>query len=141
MARRKSSKALFSGSGKTRVVVHEDGISEFLEMNPSVKAQLMGVAEQVAAKAQSTASRAEEGAGGRITGYASAGFSVVWEARGGKRPRVNIVSNADKKTFLAAHFHSQLRDGVAHLRAALYSVAPGKHKTFSGKYKYKRGNR
>jgi hypothetical protein len=129
---------LFSSNGSTRVVVHEDGIADFLEMNPGVKAQLMGVAEQVAAKAQATASSAEEGSGGRITGYSAAGFSVEWESRGGKRPRVNIRSNADKKTFLAAHFHSQKRDGVGHLRAALYAIAPGTHKIFSGNYKYKR---
>lgn len=129
---------LFGGS--TRVIVHEDGIADFLEMNPAVKAQLMGVAEQVATEAQRTASSAENGDGGRISGYASAGFSVEWESRGGKRPRVNIKSNADKKTFLAAHFHTQKRDGVAHLRAALYKVAPGTHKIFGGKYKYNRWN-
>jgi len=140
MARR-SSKQLFNNSGNSRVVVHEQGISDFLEMNPSVKQQLLDVAEQVASEAQSTASSAEEGAGGRIDGYASAGFTVEWESRGGKRPRVIIKSNADRKTVLAAHFHTQLRDGVGHLRAALYKVAPGTHKLFSGKYKYKRGSR
>lgn len=103
-----------------KVTVHEQGIADLLEANPAIRAQLMGVAEGVAAEAQRTASAAEEGSGGRITGYADAGFSVQWEARGGKRPRVNVVSNADKKTFMAAHFHTQKRDGIAHLRAALY---------------------
>lgn len=128
-------KSLFSASGKTRVVVHEEGIADFLEMNPAIREDMLGVAQQVANEAQRTASRAEEGAGGRIDGYAAAGFSVVWEARGGKRPRVNIVSNAPQKTFLAAHFHTQLRDGVGHLRAALYAIAPGNHKIFTGKYR------
>lgn len=122
MARRKSSKALFSSSGATRVIVHEEGISAFLEMNPSVRAKLIGVAEQVAAEARATASSAEEGSGGTIDGYAAAGFSVEWQERGGKRPRVNVVSNADSETATAAHFHTQIRDGVAHLRAALHSV-------------------
>jgi hypothetical protein len=108
---------------KSRVVVHEEGIADFLEMNPAVKAQLMGVADAVAAEAQATADRAQKGSGGRISGYAEAGFSVEWEERGGKRPRVNVVSNADPKTALAAHFYTQKRDGVAHLRAALYKLS------------------
>jgi hypothetical protein len=103
-----------------RVTVHEEGIADFLRSNPAIRAQLVGVASSVAAEAQATADRAEEGSGGRISGYADAGFSVQWEGRGGKRPRVNVVSNADTKTFLAAHFHTMKRDGVAHLRAALY---------------------
>ncbi len=103
-----------------RVVVHEEGISSLLVKNPALRAQLMGVASQVASEAQATADRAEEGSGGRISGYADAGFSVEWQVRGGKRPRINVVSNADTKTFLAAHFHTMKRDGVAHLRAALY---------------------
>lgn len=104
----------------SKVIVHEEGIAAFLEENPAVKAQLMGVAGSVAAEAQATADSAQKGPGGRIDGYAEAGFSVEWEARGGKRPRVNVVSNADPKTALAVHFYTQKRDGVAHLRAALY---------------------
>ena len=79
----------------------------------------MDIANSVQGEAQATASSAEEGPGGTITGYASAGFSVVYEARG-KRPRVLIKSNADSATITAAHFHTQKRDGIAHLRAALY---------------------
>lgn len=105
---------------RVKVTVHEEGISEFLETNPAIKAQMLGVASSVAAEAQATADKAQEGSGGRISGYAEAGFSVQWESRGGKRPRVNVISNADTKTFLAAHFHTMKRDGVAHLRAALY---------------------
>lgn len=137
MARRnagKTPKQLYKGTA-SKVVVHEEGISAFLQMNKSVRDMLVHTAQAVAAEAQSTASSAEEGPGGRIDGYANAGFSVEWESRGGKRPRVNIKSNADKETFLAAHFHTQLRDGVSHLRAALYKIAPGTHKIFTGKYK------
>jgi hypothetical protein len=107
---------------KVKVVVHEDGIAKFLQTNKVVRDKMVHAAQDVAGEAQATASNAENGPGGKIDGYADAGFSVVWESRSGKRPRVNIVSNADMKTFLAAHFHTQKRDGVAHLRAALYSV-------------------
>lgn len=105
---------------KVKVKIHEEGLSALLEDNPAIKAQLLGVANGVAREAQATADSAQEGSGGRISGYAEAGFSVEWQARGGKRPRVNVVSNADPKTALAAHFHTQKRDGIAHLRAALY---------------------
>lgn len=104
-----------------RVEVHPEGIAQFLRENKPIRDMLVGEAQKVAAEAQSTASSAEEGAGGRVSGYADAGFSVVWDQRGGKRPRVLIKSNADSKTATAAHFHTQWRDGVAHLRAALYA--------------------
>lgn len=104
-----------------RVIVHEEGIAAFLQMNKPVRDMLVRTAQAVADEAAKTASSAEKGPGGRIDGYASAGFAVEWESRGGKRPRVNIKSLADIKTALAAHFHSQRRDGVGHLRAALYS--------------------
>ena len=103
-----------------RVQIHEEGIAAFLEQNKGVRDQLVSVAQGVAAEAQATADSAQGGSGGRISGYSEAGFSVVWDARGGKRPRVNVVSNADPLTALKAHFHTQKRDGVAHLRAALY---------------------
>jgi hypothetical protein len=105
---------------RVKVTVHEEGIAAFLEQNKQIRDQLVGVARGVAAEAQATADSAQEGSGGRISGYAEAGFAVEWQARGGKRPRVNVVSKADPKTALAAHFHTQKRDGVAHLRAALY---------------------
>lgn len=109
-------------SGGTNVIVDEQGIADLLEANKDIRDALVKTAQDVANVAASTASSAEEGAGGRIDGYAAAGFSVEWEARGGKRPRVNVVSNADSETATAAHFHTQIRDGVAHLRAALYSA-------------------
>jgi hypothetical protein len=105
-----------------RVVVHEEGIALFLQMNKPVRDMLVKTAQAVAAEAQSTASEAEKGPGGSIDGYAAAGFEVEWQSRSGKRPRVNIKSRADIKTALAAHFSSQKRFGVAHLRAALYKL-------------------
>lgn len=117
--------AIPQASGGVRVVIDPLGLSEFLETNPTVKALLMAQGAVVASEAESTASSAENGAGGRIDGYAAAGFSVQWEARGGKRPRVVITSNADSETATAAHFHTQRRDGIAHLRAALNAVTGG----------------
>lgn len=105
-----------------RVVVHEDGIAAFLQMNKPVRDMLVQTAQAVASEAQSTASDAEKGPGGSIDGYAAAGFAVKWESRSGKRPRVIIKSLADIKTAMAAHFSSQKRFGVAHLRAALYKL-------------------
>lgn len=104
-----------------KIQVHEQNVALFLQRNKPMRDQLIGVGNDVAAVAQATADSAQRGAGGRISNYAEAGFSVVWEGRGGQRPRVNVVSDADPMTALAAHFYTQKRDGVAHLRAALYS--------------------
>lgn len=102
------------------VYVDPKGVEDFLDSNKDVRDLLMGVAKNVAAEAQSTADGAQEGPEGDITDYASAGFSVEWDSRGGKRPRVNIRSNASPQVALAVHFHTQKRDGVGHLRKALY---------------------
>lgn len=104
---------------KTYVVFDEGAFAQFIESNPKIKALLMDVGKNVAANAQASAQDAQEGPGGRLSGYAEAGFSVEFEARG-NRPRVNIRSKADIETALAAHFHTQRRDGEGHLRAALY---------------------
>lgn len=101
------------------IYIDPKGIEDFLNNNASVKAIFTDLGEQVAAEAQATADSAQRGSGGTITGYAEAGFSVEWERRSG-RPRVNVVSNADPETFLRAYFYTQKRDGVAHLRRALY---------------------
>lgn len=105
-----------------KVEVDEAGLAEFVSQNKPLRDMLVSTAQAVANQAAATASDAEEGPGGRIDGYASAGFTVEYESRGGKRPRVNIKSNAPGAIAMAAHFHSQLKDGVGHLRAALYSV-------------------
>lgn len=80
----------------------------------------MQIGSQVAAEAQATAQDAQKGPGGTISGYAEAGFDVVWEPRGGKRPRVVIKSNASPETALRVLFYTQKKWGVAHLRRALY---------------------
>lgn len=127
--------SLFSRGGKTRVVVHEEGIADFLSMNKGVRDMMFDVANEVVSEASRTADSAQKGSGGRISGYAEAGFEAQWESRGGKRPRINIVSKADKDTAWSAHFHSQLVGGVGHLRAALYSNSVGKYKRFVGRYR------
>lgn len=125
MARRKRiTGAIPRQAGRVRVEIHPDGLHEFLRKNKSMRDEMMREANKVKAEAQRTASSAEEGPGGRIDGYAAAGFEVQWETRN-KVPRVNIVSLAEQKTFLAAHFHTIKRDGVAHMRAAL-KVVTGK---------------
>lgn len=108
---------------KVKIVYDEQALTDLVNRNKYIRDELMGVAGAVAREAQATASEAEEGAGGTIDGYAAAGFSVEWQNRGGKRPRVNIKSNAPAETATAAHFHTQRRDGVAHLRAALYKFS------------------
>jgi hypothetical protein len=107
-------------ASRVKVVVDEAALAQFVATNKPIRDLLVGVAKNVAQEAQSTAQSAQEGPGGTIYGYAEAGFSVVYEGRGGKRPRVNVVANADPKMALAAYFHTLKRDGVDHLRAALY---------------------
>lgn len=107
-------------AGSVRVIVDEAALADFVAKNKPIRDLLMNVAHDVQAEASSTASAAEKGPGGRIDGYAAAGFSVKWEQRGGKRPRVIIQSNADGETALKAHLYTQIVNGVGHLRAALY---------------------
>jgi hypothetical protein len=113
-------KTLFNAKSSVRVVVDEAGIDLFVANNPAVRNLLMQTGYDVAAEASATASAAEGGPGGRITGYASAGFDVEFETRLGARPRVNVKSNAPGDIAMAAHFNSQRKNGVGHLRAALY---------------------
>lgn len=85
----------------------------------SMKALLMEIGNQVAGEAEATAQEAQKGPGGEISGYAEAGFEVVFEERN-RRPRVKVISLADGETAMKAHFYTQKRDGVGHLRRALY---------------------
>lgn len=116
----KSPKSLFGGASSVKVIVDEAGIDAFVTNNPAVRNLLMQTGYNVAAEAKATASEAEQGPEGRITGYEAAGFDVEFETRPGARPRVNVKSNAPGDVALAAHFSSQRRNGVGHLRAALY---------------------
>jgi hypothetical protein len=106
---------------KGEVKVDQSAIIELLAENKGLRDALASVANDVAAAAASTASAAENGSGGRIDGYAAAGFSVKYVNGGPGRPGFEIHSNADPETATAVHFYTQKRDGVAHLRAALYS--------------------
>jgi hypothetical protein len=106
---------------KVKVTVDPKGVADFLRSNKGVRDLINKEAQTVKSIAESSASAAEEGAGGTITGYADAGFEIRWDMRG-RRPRVIIASLADSKTATAVHFHTQKRDGVAHLRAALYKI-------------------
>lgn len=106
---------------RVKVQVDNTALAMFLRDNKPVRDVLAKEAQSVKAFAEATASAAENGPGGRIDGYASAGFSVRWIMRG-RRPRIDIVSNADGKIATAVHFHTMKRDGIAHLRAALYKI-------------------
>ena len=80
---------------------------------------LFGVGQQVASQAEATAQDAQRGPGGTISGYAEAGFFVgIMES--GDRPICIVSSKADSDTAWAAHFFTTKRNGVGHLRAALY---------------------
>lgn len=102
-----------------RVVVDPRGVEYFLKTNKPVRDMLAKTANNVLVEAQSTADSAQNGAGGRVAGYAEAGFKIEWKMAA-KRPQIRIVSNADGKTATAVHFYTQRRDGIGHLRAALY---------------------
>lgn len=104
---------------RVTVVFHKEAFKDLVNDNPYIKNELLGVAAQVKNEAQATAQSAQNGPGNTISGYAEAGFTVEWDDRG-VRPRANIISNAPGDVAMAAHFHTQKRDGVGHLRAALY---------------------
>lgn len=106
---------------KVKVTVDNTALAIFLRENKPVRDLLASQAAKVKTNAEASAVAAERGAGGRIDGYASAGFSIRWIMRG-RRPRIDIISNADSKTATAVHFYTQKRDGIAHLRAALYNI-------------------
>lgn len=105
---------------KVKIVTDERALADLVARNKYIRDEMVGTAKKVASEAQATASDAENGPGGRISGYSDSGFSVNYESRSGKRPRVNVVSNAPADVALAAHFNSQRKNGVGHLRAALY---------------------
>lgn len=107
------------GKSTVTVKVEPNGVENFVKQNKPFRDMLAKMAADVQAEAAATADSAQRGAGGRLDGYAQAGFSIKWITKG-KRPQVQIHSNADSKTATAAHFYTQKRDGVAHLRAALY---------------------
>jgi hypothetical protein len=108
------------GSGAVNIVVDEQAISEFLQRNKSIRDLLFSAANNVKTEMEATASDAEGGPGGDLDGYAAAGFEARWDARGGRRPRINIVSLADPYMAIRVNLSTQVRYGIMHLRAALY---------------------
>lgn len=106
---------------KSYVEIEPNGLRDFLAANKGLRDQLATVANAVKAYAEATASAAENGPGGRIDGYAAAGFGIRYVMGGPGRPGFEVYSMADSKTITAVHFYTQRRDGVAHLRKALYS--------------------
>jgi len=102
----------------SNVKINKNWQSEVLN-EPAVKNQILNVANSVKAKAESTASSAEKGPGGTIDGYSQAGFRVEWNTQ--RKPQARVYSNANPETFMKVYWYTQKRDGVTHLRAALYS--------------------
>ena len=109
----------------SKVAIIRPALAELL-IEPGIRGVVMDVAGEVKKSAESTASDAEKGEGGTLTGYASAGFSAEWEQRG-KRPRAIVRSNLNNGVQWRVHFSTIRRWGVAHLRQALY-----KHPTRGG---------
>lgn len=103
---------------KVKIEIHDNAFRDLLKSNEIYKA-IEPVAEKVLNEAIATASDAEKGPGGRIDGYASAGFTLK-KHTGGTRVEARVESNADSETFLRAFFYTVKRDGVPHLRRALY---------------------
>lgn len=106
---------------KIRIVWDEDALAKITKL-PEIKDVLLEEADKVAREAQATAQDAQGGPGGRLAGYAEAGFSVVYNERS-RRPSVDIVSNANPEMTLRVYFASQKKWGVSHLRRALYKFA------------------
>lgn len=101
------------------VIEYEPDAFHQLFNSDGMRSLLLELGNQVRTEAEATAQDAQKGPGGTISGYAEAGFEVVYEERG-DRPRVKVVSRADGKTALKVLFYTQKRDGVDHLRRALY---------------------
>lgn len=116
-----------------RVEFDKNALGKWLQDNNDVKELTLKIAEQVRSEAQKTASDAENGPGGKIDGYSAAGFKVEYDKRN-KRPVAKIISNAPGSTALKAHFNSQRKNGIGHLRAALYAFTTTKKvRRYSGK--------
>lgn len=113
-------KSLFQGSGPN-VQVDPQDLAYFLQQNKDIRDLLMSQAGIVKGEAEGTAQDAQGGPGGKLDGYAEAGFSVKWDGRS-RRPRVLITSDADPDMALRVHLSTQKRWGIAHLRKALKAI-------------------
>jgi len=103
---------------KVKIETHDAAFRDLLKSDDMYKI-VKSVADDVLAEAEATASDAEKGSGGTIDGYASSGFSIV-RKQGGTRVEAHVQSNASPEIFLKAFFYTAKRDGVAHIRRALY---------------------
>lgn len=101
-----------------RLKFNPDGIRQLMN-DVGMDRILFDVGQQVAQEAEATAQDAQRGPGGTISGYAEAGF-FVGIIDSGNRPVCIVSSRADEQTAWAAHFYTTKRDGVGHLRRALY---------------------
>lgn len=106
---------------KAWVDIDSAAVGSLLSSEPALIALLQSEADRVKAAAVATAQDAQNGPGGTIDGYAEAGFTSEVEVRS-RRTRAVVRSNADGAIALAAHFNSQRKTGVAHLRAALKTI-------------------
>lgn len=107
-----------SESAVARLVFNRDGVRQLMN-DAGMDRLLFGIGQQVQAEAEATAQNAQRGPGGTISGYAEAGFFVGIEDSG-DRPICIVASRAEPETAWAAHFYTTKRDGVGHLRRALY---------------------
>lgn len=101
-----------------QIKFNRSGIRELMH-DPKMELLLFGIGQDVQQEAEATAQDAQRGPGGTISGYAEAGFFVGIE-NSGNRPICIVSSRADSETAWAAHFYTTKRDGVGHLRRALY---------------------
>ena len=101
------------------VKLDKSAIRKWLQEDEGVKNILMIEARKVQAEMSATASSAERGSGGTLTGYAAAGFGIE-VVKGKKRMSAIIYSKASSALAMAVHFSSQRRTGTGHIRAALY---------------------
>lgn len=108
---------------RARIEFDQAGIQDLLQSS-GVRSHIMGIAQQVQSEAAATAQAAEQGSA-RLSGYASAGFSVAWEPRG-KRPRAVVTSNAPTNVYLRVFISTAKNFGTPHFLAALYKFAPKK---------------
>jgi len=107
-----------SESAVAKLVFNRDGVRQLMN-DAGMDRLLFGIGQQVQAEAEATAQNAQRGPGGTIAGYAEAGFSLTVEELG-DRPVAIIASKAQPEVAWAAHYYTQKRDGVGHLRKALY---------------------
>lgn len=117
------------------VKVHPEQIGRLLKANSAIADDLMRIGNEVLAKAEATASDAENGPGGTVDGYAAAGFGVYLMDHP-NRLQVIVASHADEETSRGAHFNSARKNGIPHLPKALIDVLGVTSKDAKQGYRY-----